>query len=160
MSFIAATARWILLFSSILAVSCAGPAPANDSRGQFGIVTSEGMVLANVEGSATGFTNTELTHLIRTGVAEAYVIHGDVLSDPATAEPRMFWHVINDGRKPTTIISTHLVEGGKITSSAFTDVAAPDSNPDTVFIDAVSQLAQRVLPPAAKHLASSRTERS
>jgi len=33
------------------------------SQSRFGIVTSEGTVLANVDGSATGYTNTELHHV-------------------------------------------------------------------------------------------------
>jgi len=151
MSLIVRTARWTLLLSSILAASCAGPETAGDSRSQFGIVTSDATVLANVEGSATGFTNTELTDLIRKGVGKAYVIQCDVSSDPATSGPRMVWHVINEGTEPTAVISVHLVRDGKITRSAFTDASAPGSSPDAVFMDTISQLAQRVLPPAAEH---------
>lgn len=155
MSFIAATARCTILLCSVLVASCARPGTPNDSQAQFGIITSEGRVLANVEGSATGFTNTELTHLIRTGVSEVYAIDSDVSSDAATAGRRMFWHVINDGRKPTAVISVHLVQDGKIARSAYADAAAPDSDSDEEFMYVVSHLAREVLPPAAQTLVSS-----
>jgi hypothetical protein len=154
---IAATVRWTLLFSSIFVASCTGPGVANNSPGQFGIVTSEGMVLANVEGSATGYTNTELTNLISRGVAESYVVKSEVPSKPATSGVRMFWHVINNGREPTAVVTVHLVRSGKIIRSAFTDAAAPDSNPDAVFMATVSQLAQRVLPLASGQIGPSGT---
>jgi hypothetical protein len=147
---IVTTMRWTLLVVLIFVASCAGLRNANDSQDQFGIVTSEGTVLATVEGSATGYTDTELTKLIRNGVAETYGIQRKVASGTLTSGPRMIWHVINNEREPTAIISVDLIRGGKITRSAFTNAVAPGSEPSGVFMGTVSQLAQNVLPPATR----------
>jgi hypothetical protein len=123
---------------------------------RFNVITSEGIVSAIVIGSAKGFTNAALTRLIRAGVSETYDVHCTRPSDPAVAEREMFWHVNNDGRKPTAIITVHLVHDGKLVSSAYSNVAAPGSNPNAVFMYDVSRLAQRVLPPASRPLGSVR----
>jgi hypothetical protein len=142
------TMRWTLLLASIFVASCTGLRDTNDSQCQFGILTSEGTVLATVEGSATGYTQTELTKLISNGVAETYGIQRTVASGRLTSGPRMIWHVINNEREPTAIISVDFIRNGKITRSAFTSAAAPGSEPDAVFMGAVSQLAENVLSPA------------
>jgi hypothetical protein len=99
-----------------------------------------------VNGFATGFTNHDLTRLIRAGVAETYSVVCGTSSDSAAAERQMVWHVVNDGRKPTAVVTVHIVQGGEIIRSAFANVAAPDSNPDAVFKYDVAHLAGRVLP--------------
>jgi hypothetical protein len=147
--------RWTLLVASIFVASCAELRNANDSQGQFGIVTSEGTVLATVDGSATGYTHNELTQLIRKGVAETYGIQRAVVPGTLTSGARMIWHVTNDEREPTAIISVDFIRDGKITRSAFTNAAAPGSEPDAVFMGAVSQLAENVLPPANRQPGSS-----
>jgi hypothetical protein len=60
----------------------------------------------------------------------------------------MIWHVTNDERDPTAIISVDFIRDGKITNSAFANAGAPGSEPNAVFMGAVSQLAENVLPPA------------
>jgi len=72
----------------------------------------------------------------------------------------MVWHVVNDGRMPTVVITVHLVQDGKITRTAFTRAAAPDANPEWDFIAAVSQLTLEVLPPLATNAVLSRTGRT
>lgn len=150
-----ATGRWALFIcAGLIVASCMRPGVSDDSRDRFGIITSEGTVLAIVQGSAIGFTNADLTRLIWSGVAEAYPIQCEVPSELAAAGRQIFWNVINDGRKPTAVISVRVVQDGKIVRSAFNHVAAPGSSPDAVFMYDVSHLARRVLPPAARPLAS------
>jgi hypothetical protein len=160
MSLIVTTMRWTLLFSSIFVASCAGANNANDSQDQFGIVTSEGTVLANVEGFAAGYTHTELTKLIRDGLARTYRIQRDVASKAAAPGTRLIWRVNNNVREPTAVITVNLVQGSKIIRSAFSDTVTPGSEPDGIFMGVVSQLAQRVLPPAATQSGSSSIGRS
>jgi hypothetical protein len=141
-------ARGFLLLCTLLLTSCEKPDKQDASLDRFRIITDEGPVLAIVNGSATGFTNHDLTQLIRAGVAEAYSILCDVSPDPA-AERQMVWHVVNDGRKPTAVVPVHIVQSGQIVRSAFASVAAPDSNPDAIFKYDVAHLARRVLPAGA-----------
>jgi hypothetical protein len=61
--------RPFLVWTAFLVVSCAIPASVNRAGNQFGIITSEGIVLATVGGTATGVTNAGLIRLIRAGVA-------------------------------------------------------------------------------------------
>ncbi len=156
MSSVAASARWALLACLVLTTSCASPGAADDPRYQFGIVTIDGTVLEYVEGSVTGYTNAELTDFVRKGVGEAYVVRRGVSLNATPTGRQMVWHVINDGRKPTVVITVHLVRDGKIIRTAFTGAPAPDASPEGYFIAAISQLTQEVLPPLATNPVSSR----
>jgi hypothetical protein len=146
-SVVTAAFGYALLFCAVLTPSCAQMPAADASRSRFGVITSEGVISATVGGSATGFTNTNLTGLIRAGLAEAYSIQCEVPPKMAAAGPQMVWHVTSIGIKPTAIISVDVVKDGKIVKSAYTNVAAPGSNPNAVFMYDVRRLAQRVLPP-------------
>ncbi|WP_158922297.1 hypothetical protein [Acidisphaera sp. S103] len=104
------------------------------------------MVLV-VQGMAKGYTNTELTRLIRAGVAESYPTRCDVSPTFAVSAPQMIWRVVNDGRKPTAIVSVRVVHNGNLVRSAFANAPAPDAFPDAVFRFQVANLARRVLKP-------------
>jgi hypothetical protein len=145
-SFQTVAVRNLLLLFTLLMTSCASAGLPGAPLDRFEIVTEEGTVLAIVKGSATGFANSDLTRLIRKGVAETYSIKCDLPSDLAATNRRMFWHVNNYVRKPIAIISVDVVQGHEIINRAYTSVAAPGSNPDAVFMSDVSRLARRVLP--------------
>jgi hypothetical protein len=129
--------------------SCARSEGIGPARNLFTASTSEGTVLVRVEGLATGFTNSELTRLIRSGLTRIYPIQCDAPSDISMSVPRMVWHVINDGRRPTAMVTVRIIENGRIVRSGFTTVSAPGANPDAVFMREFSDLAYGVMPPAA-----------
>jgi len=104
-------------------------------------------VLATVKGTATGFTNGDLTRLIRAGVAETYSIQCDVPWDIAATARQIFWQVSSSVRRPTATISVKVVQGGKTVNSTFTNVAGPDANPYVIFMNEISRLAHEMLPP-------------
>jgi hypothetical protein len=133
--------------SAILLVSCAVPVSRHGSCNKFAIITSEGIVLATVDGMATGFTNADLARLIRAGVAESYSIQSNVLRQVVMPRRQIFWHVTSRVRYPTAVISVRFVEDGKTVKSAFADTAAPGTNPNLIFMSEVARLARKVLPP-------------
>ena len=134
-----------LLFCLAFAVSCTRPTISDGWEAWSGVGTPDGAVV--VQGMAKGFTNAELTRLIRAGVADAYPTRCDGGPVPAGSMPRMVWHVVNDGRKPTAIVSVRVVQNGGLVRFAFSNTPAPDTFPDAVFRREVSDLARRVLVP-------------
>jgi hypothetical protein len=137
----------VLVWSAFLLASCATAANINGAGNRFGIITSEGIVLATVSGMATGLTNADLTRLIRAGVAETYSIQCDVPRHMPRSTRQIFWHVTSGIRYPTAVISIRLVEDSKTVRSFFADVAAPETSPSLIFMNEVSRLSRRVLPP-------------
>jgi hypothetical protein len=123
------------------------PARVDSAGNQFGIVTSEGIVIAIIEGTATGLTNTGLTRLIEAGVGEIYSIQCDLPRHAVVPARRIFWHVASRVRYPTAVISARFIEDSKTVRSLSVDVAAPEANPNLVFMNEVSHIARKVLPP-------------
>jgi hypothetical protein len=136
----------VLLLCSL--ASCARSENVARPNNLFTADTSEGIVVVRVEGFATGFTNTEMTRLIRGGLARIYPIQCDTSPDVSANAPRMVWHVINDGRKATAMVTVTIIESGRIVRSKFDNVSAPNVNPNVVFMRDVSDLAYRVMLPA------------
>jgi hypothetical protein len=114
----------------------------------FTVSASEGIVLVQVDGFAVGLTNTELTRLIRNGLATVYPVQCDAPTDVASNVTQMVWHVINHARKPTALVTVNIIRNGGIIRSKFANVAAPGTMPAAVFRREVSELAYRVMPPA------------
>jgi len=140
---------WHALLSGLVMVAaCAGEAGCGGAPDRFAVSTPDGVVLASVEGASTGFTNAELTRLVRAGVAEAYPVQCSVPAVLAAEAPLMVWRVVDKDRQPTAIVSVKLIRNGTVVRSAFDNVLAPDTNPGSVFMRTVSDLARRVLPPA------------
>jgi hypothetical protein len=127
---------------------CAGVAGCGGTPDRFAVSTPDGVVLASVEGASTGFTNTELTRLVRAGVAEAYPVQCHAPSWLGAGAPLMVWQVVDKDRQPTAIVSVRLIRNGTVVRSSFDNVVVPDANPGSVFMRTVSDLARRVLPPA------------
>jgi hypothetical protein len=70
-------------------------------------------------------------------------------ADISTNAPKMVWHVIKDGRKPTTMVTVRIIRDGRIVRSNFANVSAPHANPDAVFMREVAELAYRLISPPA-----------
>jgi hypothetical protein len=87
------TIRGVLFLSVILMTSCAKPEIPGSTWNQFAIITSQGIVLATVNGTVTGLTSRDLTRLIRAGVAETYTIQCGVPGDIAATARQIFWQV-------------------------------------------------------------------
>lgn len=138
----------ILLWCLIAFTSGARPAAADGWQGSFMVATSEGAVLATVEGATTGFTNAALTRLIREGAAESYPTYCATPSDITAARRRILWHVIKDGRKPVALISVELIQDGNVGRKAYRHVADPGANPPVVFAHEAARLVLHVLSPA------------
>ena len=127
--------RWrVFILSTICLVSCATPERLHGAGNKFGIVTTEGIVLATVDGMATGLTSADLTRRIRAGVAEAYPIQSNMPLHMTAPRRQIFWHVASAVRYPTATISVRLVEDGKTVASAFAITAAPEMNPNLLFM--------------------------
>ena len=143
-----------LLFCMIFVVSYSRPSASGGSEAWSGVGTPVGAVALVVQGMAKGFTNAELTRLIRAGVADAYPTRCDGGPVAADSMPRMVWHVVNDGRKPTAIVSVRVIQNGSLVRFAFSNAPAPDAFPDAVFRREVSDLARRVLAPPSVGIAA------
>jgi hypothetical protein len=143
------TTGYLLVSSLSLLAACTGSETVGEVRDKFTANTSEGIVLVRVEGMATGITNSELTRLIRRGVVRIYPVRCNPPPDISTNAPQMVWHVIKDGRKPTAMVTVEIIRDGRIVRSNFANVSAPHANPDAVFIREVSELAYRLISPAA-----------
>jgi hypothetical protein len=137
-----------LLSGLVMAAVCAEAAGCGEAPNRFAVSTPDGLVLASVEGASTGFTNAELTRLVRGGIAEAYPVQCNAPSVLTAGAPLMVWQVVDKDRQPTAIVSVKLIRNGTVVRSAFDNVLAPDANPGSVFMRTVSDLARRVLPPA------------
>jgi hypothetical protein len=118
-------------------------------------MTSKGVVLAIVEGSVAGVTNSDLTHLIRAGVAETYSIQCVAPSGVTPNDVRMYWYLVDNRQTGTALVKVHIEQDGKIIRSEFTNVTAPGIDPDVMFMDNISRFAQGVLPPPYKPVAAS-----
>jgi hypothetical protein len=139
----------------LFAAACANPeASVGRTGAPFAIITSEGIVLVTVEGGATGFTNADLTRLIRKSLAETYPVQCNTRLDSSTVARQMVWHVANLGWWPTAMISVKVIEDEKKAKSGFDRIAVPGVNPDAVFLYDVSRLAQRILPPPRTSIAT------
>jgi hypothetical protein len=118
-------------------------------------MTSQGVVLAIVEGSVAGVTNSDLTHLIRAGVAETYSVQCAVPSGMAPNNPRMYWYLVENRQTGTALVKVHIKQDNKVIRSEFTHVTVPGTDPDVMFMDNISRFAQGVLPPPGKPAAAS-----
>jgi hypothetical protein len=136
---------WSAAFFVLFLASCAGPQAGDPSTDQFVIESSEGPVLATVEPSDTGYTDSELTNVISAGVADRFAIRCSAPSRSAEPSRQMFWQV-NKIWKTNAQISASLVAGGKVVKSTFMTTGAPGTNPDADFEYAVARLASRMLP--------------
>jgi hypothetical protein len=138
---------WFLPLS--LLIACTNPERGDGAGNLFTAGTSEGTIMVRVEGFTKGFTNTELTRLIRDGLAKTYPIQRDVPPDIASNVPRMVWHVNNDERNATAVVTVRIIQNGRVVRSDFAKTPAPNACPPAVFMHEVSELARNVIPPAA-----------
>jgi hypothetical protein len=150
--------HWCLVLVLYLLAACTGPQGAGKADNLFTANASEGDVLVRVDGMARGFTNSELTRLIKRGMAGSYPIQCHEASDNALDTPKMVWHVINDRRKPTAVVTVKVIESSGIVRSKFANIAAPGVNPDAVFMRDVADLAYRIMPPAPDAVDQIRSE--
>jgi hypothetical protein len=138
-------------------IGCARPGDAV-TQGHFAVDTSRGTVLVTADGDAVGFTNVDLTRLIRTALAQTYPITCDIKGHTNTTSRRLVWHVVSSGRHPTAIIVAEIFQDSKLLQKESEQIAAPGSEPNAVTIYETSQFSQRILPPVSRKIALSKIE--
>jgi len=154
----ALTGRCCLFLVLSLLAACSGSEGAGQVNNLFVANTTEGVALVRVDGMATGFTNSELTRLIRRGMAGIFPILCRDASDNASTAPKMVWHIINDGRKPTAVVTVKVIETDGIVRAKFANISAPGINPDAVFMHDVADLAYRIISPASSSVDQTRSD--
>jgi len=130
-------------------VACTNVQSHDALRPEFDVLTSQGPISVRVQGTATGFTNADLSRLIRSGMAEAYSVRCSVPFDTWSMKQILVWNVAKDGRH-NYVVSGRLVQSGKIIKSTWVDVIGLEAAPYGVFMRTISFLALKLLPPATE----------
>jgi hypothetical protein len=132
----------------LLSVGCA-PLTRYADTSRFTIATSAGMIDANITSDGVGESRSRLAALVRRGVAQAYTVGCDAGAERHSPADIMLWHMSREGPKPMVMITVRLLRSGRVLRRASASVPAPETEPNDVFIEDISLLGRRVLPPPA-----------
>lgn len=132
----------------LAASSCTTLSTARDAHSAYEVLTDADPVLVNLDGFARGYTHSALDVLVRKGVERAG--RGQVVSlAPGQLPPerRMVLHIEEGFQPPVAQITLTLFAAGRPVRSVSTRAPAPGAFPNSVFIQTVSGLTWRLLPP-------------
>jgi hypothetical protein len=139
----------VVVYCMIAIAACANTQSRGTLGREFDVLTSKGPVSVHVQGTATGFANSNLSRLIRSGMAEVYPIRCDMPLDVSSTKQMLVWNVTKDGRL-NYVVNGRLVQGGEVIKSKWADVIGLEATPYGVFMRTISFLALKLLPPATE----------
>jgi hypothetical protein len=139
----------VVYYIAATIAACANVQSRGTLGHEFEVLTSKGPVSVQVQGTATGFDNSDLSRLIRFGMAEVYSVHCGLPLDVSSTKQMLVWNVTKDGRL-NYVVNGRLVQGGEVVKSTWADVIGLEAAPYGVFMRTISFLALKLLPPATE----------